>query len=248
MVGIILAAGNGVRLKNSTGGDGCKALRKINDSYLIEYALKNFVDLEIDKVVIVVGKQGELIKSTLGYEYNGMALSYVHQPHQKGLINALMQALNTIENNESIVLQLADEIFVNLEVENIKNYISEMACDFYCGFTYEDNAEKIKGNFSIETDENSIMKECTEKPTIIVNKIKGTGFCIFKYNSVQILKSIYSEDDNTPNDLCDFLNYLISNNKKGLAFCLAEREFNINTASDITEAEAFLHKAKTNQI
>lgn len=239
MVGVILAAGNGVRLKNSTGEDGCKALRKINDIHLIEFALNNFIELGIDKVIIVVGKQGELIKNAIGYEYKDIVVSYAYQPHQKGLINAFVHALDVIINDEDVVLQLADEIFIDLKAENIKTLISKMAYDFYCGITYESNPEKIKNNFSIETDENSIVKKCTEKPSVVMNNIKGTGFCIFKNTSIQLLKSIYDENTNTPNDLCDYLNYLITESKKGLAFCLAEKEFNINTVSDLTEAEKF---------
>ncbi len=240
MVGVILAAGNGVRLRNSTGEDVCKALRKINDTYLIEFALNNLVKLDVEKAIIVIGKQGELIKSTIGYEYKGIKISYACQLEQKGLINAFVQALDIMSDDENVILQLADEIFVGLKAENIKALTNEMSYDFYCGFTYENDPEKIKNNFSIETDDFSIMKKCTEKPHIVVNNIKGTGFCIFKHNSVQMLKGLYDENTNTPNDLCDYFNYLISNDKQGLAFCLAQKEFNINTAVDLTEAEKFL--------
>lgn len=239
MVGVILAAGNGVRLKNSTGEDGCKPLRIINDIHLIEFALNNYIELGIGKVIIVVGKQGELVKNAIGYEYKGIEVSYAYQPHQRGLINAFIYALDAISNDEDVVLQLADEIFIDLKAENIKTHISEMTYDFYCGVTYENNLEKIKNNFSIETDENSIVRKCTEKPSVVINNIKGTGFCIFKNTSIQLLKSVYDENTNTPNDLCDYLNYLIAENKKGLAFCLAEKEFNINTLSDLTEAESY---------
>ncbi len=241
MVGVILAAGNGVRLRTSTGGDGCKALRKINDTYLIELALNNFVDLELDKVIIVVGQQGEMIKNAMGYEYKGIKISYSYQAQQKGLINAFVQALDSIDEGEDVVLQLVDEILVDLKADSIKALAKEMAFDFYCGITYENNPEKIKNNFSVETDGDLIIEKCTEKPSVVVNNIKGTGFCIFRHNAVQILKSIYNEAENTPNELCDFLNFLISENKKGMAFCLAEREFNINTASDLSEAENYFN-------
>ncbi len=242
MVGVILAAGDGTRLKNSVGENICKALTKINDKYLIEFALNNLVEIGVNKAVIVVGKQGELIENTIGYEYKGIEISYVYQLEQKGLINAFIQALNVINSDENVILQLADEIFVELKTENIKHLISKMAYDFYCGITYENNLEKIKGNFSVETDENSLLKKCIEKPSVVTNNIKGTGFCIFNADTIRILKSIYDKENNIPNDLCDFLNYLTSQDKKGLAFCLAEREFNINTAFDIIEAENFLNK------
>lgn len=238
MVGIILAAGNGERLKKSSGTDGCKAWTKIHHMHLIEFALENLMQLNINKVVIVVGKQGDLIKDAIGYEYKDLEVSYVYQSNQKGLINAFVQALQVID--DSVVLQLADEIFIDLKADDVKNYINEMDCDFYCGITYEDNQEKIRNNFSVETDENSFIRKCIEKPSIVTNNIKGTGFCIFKHNVVKWLKDTYDEITNTPNDLCDFLNSLVNENKKGLAFCLAQKEFNINTLSDLEEVKAFL--------
>lgn len=238
MIGVILAAGKGTRLKKSTGEYGCKALKKINDMYLIEFALNNLIDLDISKVVIVIGQQGEMIKNTIGDKYKGIKISYAYQPFQKGLINAFVQAIDEIKSNEDVVLQLADEIFINFNANNIKTYINEMLYDFYCGITYENNYEKIKNNFSIEVDNTAIIKKCTEKPVVVTNNLKGTGFCIFKYHTLQMLKSIYDENSNTPEDLCDYLNYLISKKEKGITFCVAEKEFNINTLSDLKEAEA----------
>lgn len=240
MIGVVLAAGKGTRLRKCTGECNCKALKKIDDMYLIEFALNNLIDLDISRVVIVIGQQGELIKKTIGDKYKGLKVSYAYQPYQKGLINAFVQALDVIESNEDVVLQLADEIFIDLKAEDIKTYISKMFFDFYCGITYENNYEKIKNNFSIEIDENSNIKKCTEKPRVVSNNIKGTGFCIFKHSVLKLLKNIYDENSNIPNDLCDYLNYLIGEGKRGLAFCLAEKEFNINTPFDLKEAEDHL--------
>ena len=105
MVGIILAAGDGTRLKNSTGEDCCKALKKINNMHLIEFALNNLVELNIDRVCVVVGKQGALIKEAIGYTYKGMQISYVCQKEQKGLINAFMHGIGSLEENEDVILQ-----------------------------------------------------------------------------------------------------------------------------------------------
>ena len=241
MIGIILAAGDGTRLKNSTGEDCCKALKKINDTYLIEYALNNLVELGIDRACVVIGKQGELIKEAIGAEYKGLKISYVLQKQQKGLMNALVQAIDSLDKTEDILLQLADEIFVGLKTEDIKSAISEMSSDFYCGVTYDENPDKIKNNFSVVSDENQVIEKCTEKPKTVINNIKGTGFCIFSAESVRALKLMYNESSNIPNDLCDYMNSLIAQGKKGTALVVAEKEFNINTLADVQEATAFLN-------
>lgn len=242
MIGVILAAGNGTRLNNSTGEVSCKALRKVAGKHLIEFALDNLIKLNIDKVCIVVGQEGNLIKDTVGYGYRGLEISYVFQKQQKGLINALMQAIDFIGKNEDIVLQLADEILIGFKSENIKSAIYDNFIDFHCGVTYEEDAQKIKNNFSVEIYGDSIIQKCTEKPKVTVNNIKGTGFCVFKDSALDLLNNIYDEDKNTPNDLCDYMNKLIESGNKGKILVVAEKEFNINTAADLEEAKNFLEE------
>lgn len=239
MVGIVLAAGDGTRLKNNTGEECCKVLQKVNNTQLLEFALNNLIALNVTNALVVVGKYEDLIKNVIGDEYKGLKITYVHQPHQIGLGNAFVQALKHMSSADDVILQLADEIFVDFKSELVKKLINADEYDFYCGVTYETNVEKIKANYSVETDENLIIKKCTEKPTVVENNIKGTGFCIFKSEALQYLKKTYNEIDNAPSDLCDYMNCLVAEGRKGLAFCLAEREFNINTVSDLAEARDF---------
>lgn len=238
MVGVILAAGDGKRLKESSKEDCCKPLIKIKGKRLIEYALDNLIDLGISKAYIVVGKEGDLIKSVLGEKYSCLKLFYVVQEEQNGLIDAFAQAVKVLDRSESVVLQLSDEIFTDLKVEKIKSCIKTENYDFYCGITYEDDADKIKNNFSVETDNEGRIIECVEKPDKVISNIKGTGFCVFSSQALQSLSENYSESSNI-NDLCDYMNFLISKNKKGLVLHVAEKEFNINTFSDLYEVKTY---------
>ncbi len=236
MTGIILAAGDGVRFNNSTGYECCKALNKINNMHLIEFALDNLVNLNISDCIVVVGAFAKEIKTALKENYKGIKLTYVEQPSRKGVINALMMALSVIDPDKKIVLQLADEVFSGFNIEEIKNNVEKAEYDFYCGITYEENVERVKNNYSVDADADMNLKKCTEKPETVVNNIKGTGFCIFNVSSLDYLKDIYDENKNTPYDLCDYLNLLVQAEKKGLCLCVAEREFNINTYSELVEA------------
>ena len=236
MVGVILAAGDGRRLKASSKEECCKPLIKLKGKRLIEYALDNLIDLGISQAYIVVGKEGDLIKKNLGSQYKGLELFYVVQAQQIGLINAFMQAIFFIGSDESVVLQLSDEIFVDLKIENIKTSMAAEEYDFYCGVTFEDDSEKIKNNFSVDIDDEGILIGCIEKPVEVINNIKGTGFCIFSSQAVQVLTENYPGNRNI-NDLCDYMNFLISENKKGFALHIAEKEFNINTFLDLYEVQ-----------
>ena len=239
MVGVILAAGDGKRLKSSSKEDCCKPLIKVNGKRLIEYALDNLLKLGVDKTYIVVGKEGNLIKKVLGNNYSQLQLLYVVQEEQNGLIDAFMQAVKVIDNKESIVFQLSDEIFIGLEAEKIKQSIRDSLYDFYCGVTIEDDPEKIKCNYSVEINEYKLIKKCTEKPTLVFNNIKGTGFCIFSSKTLQILRNIQNVNDEKLYDLCDYLNYLSAANQKGVALNIAAKEFNINTFADLFEVQDY---------
>lgn len=241
MVGVILAAGDGTRLKMSTGQDICKALRKINSRPLIEYALNNLIELGVTKVYIVVGKQGDLIRSAIGNNYESINVHYVYQQEQKGLINAFVQALKEIDDDKTVILQLSDEIFIDLNVDSIKNILKTNKFDFYCGVTPEEIEEKIKNNFSVETDSDSLLVNCIEKPQVVTNNIKGTGFTIFNGKIQKIIKETYELTPDKLCDLCDSFNYLVASGYRGLVFSVAKKEFNINTVSDLTEAESFLN-------
>lgn len=234
MIGVILAAGDGTRLTKSTGQNICKPLKKINNKHLLEYSLDNLVELEANEVYIVVGKQGDLIKEAFGNEYKGLNVHYVYQQEQKGLMNAFVEALNVMNCDETVILQLSDEIFIDLKIEEIKKAIQK-DFDFYCGITFEDDIEKIKNNFSVEMNEDFSLVKCVEKPKIVTNNIKGTGFTIFNAKTLEVIKA------NTElHDLCDSFNYLTETGYRGLALNIAEREFNINTIEDLEEAERFL--------
>lgn len=244
MIGIILAAGDGVRLKNSTGQNSCKVLNKIDDKYLIQHALDNLSELDVQVCIIVVGSFADDIKNAVTDNYNGIKICYVRQAIRNGVINALMCALPEITDGEAVILQLADEIFDEFDATNIKTIVEKAEYDFYCGITYEENSEKIKANYSVETDCDMLLSSCIEKPKKTINNMKGTGFCVFGAESIEILKSIYREEDNNPCDLCDFMNYLISHGKKGLCVPVAEKEFNINTIEELKQARDYFSEQR----
>lgn len=233
MTGVILAAGDGTRLKSSSKESCCKPLTKIKNKHLITYSLDNLLRLNVAEAHIVIGKEGSLIKRSLGNEYCGIRLNYIYQQEQKGLTDAFVKALNTINDHKSVILQLSDEIFANLKDKEIRKMLKENNADFYCGITRESNPEKIKGNFRVETDNRRRLIKCIEKPDIITDDIKGTGFSIFNRKSVKLI----TDNADRLSDLCDCFNFLTDSGLTGITFTVADREFNINTATDLVEAE-----------
>lgn len=239
MVGVILAAGSGARF-----GDAgcCKALKRVNNITLIEFALNNLITLAVEDVCIVIGTHSEIIRASLGNRYKGIKIQYTYQDKPVGLINALTQAIAFVPEGESVCLQLADELFIGLKSESIKNTLAQMNSDFYCGITVEEDPEKIRQNYSVDICEGSRITKCVEKPTFVANSFKGTGMCFFSYEMLQRLSQVYDIGTGRPYDLCDFVNLLIAEGKTVSALCVADKEFNINTPEDLEDATAFVRR------
>ena len=79
MQAIILAAGMGKRLSPLTD-EYPKSLVKVNGKPLIINALDILASYGIERTVIVVGYKHEMLIEAIGYNYNGMAISYVENP------------------------------------------------------------------------------------------------------------------------------------------------------------------------
>lgn len=239
MVGIILAAGSGSRLGEAFGKELCKPLVKIAGKHLIEYSLENLFALNVERIYIVVGRHRESIEQKIGGAYNGVPVNYVVQENPVGLVNAIAAAAEYIDDDA--VLQLSDEIFINPDTARLADELKKGA-DIICGVTTEDNPEKIKANYSVEVNGNGELTSCTEKPRVVNNRLKGTGFCAFSRESVKTLVREYDGAMNVPNDLCDFINILIKRGRRGIAVEIAEKEYNINTAEDAAVANKELER------
>lgn len=76
MKAVILAAGNGIRLRPLTERIP-KGLVEIEGKALLEYSLENIAQASIQGAVIVIGRLGNMIADRLGDSYAGVNIGYV---------------------------------------------------------------------------------------------------------------------------------------------------------------------------
>ena len=79
MQAIILAAGMGKRLGEYTH-DNTKCMLEVNGIRLIDRALAAIKEVNVTKVVLVVGYKGQNVKNYVGTEYQGIPIEYVENP------------------------------------------------------------------------------------------------------------------------------------------------------------------------
>lgn len=107
---IILAAGQGKRLIPLTK-DMPKCLLKVKKRTILEYALDFIERNGIRKVTIIVGYKKEKVHQLIKYEYNGIDIDYIYNPHYSDKDNIYSLFLAKPKMLEDIVILNSDVIF-----------------------------------------------------------------------------------------------------------------------------------------
>jgi len=108
---VIPAAGKGTRLGNLTKAN-TKGMLEVNGENLISRALKNISYLDVSKIIIIIGYEGENLKKYIGDNYNGIPISYVWNKEYETTNNiySIFLAKNEIIKDDSIFIE-SDLIF-----------------------------------------------------------------------------------------------------------------------------------------
>ena len=111
MQAIILAAGMGKRLGEYTKNN-TKCMVKVNGTTLIDRVLKQLSRLRLNRIIIVVGYEGEKLISHIGTEYMGQKIEYINNPiyDKTNNIYSLALAKDKMQEDDTVLLE-SDLIF-----------------------------------------------------------------------------------------------------------------------------------------
>lgn len=122
MQAIILAAGMGKRLGEYTESN-TKCMVPVNGTKLIDRSLSQLSRLNLSRVVIVVGYEGQKLMDYLGNEYNGLKIEYVINPiyDKTNNIYSLALAKDLMQEDDTLLLEsdlIYEDGLFNLLLEN----------------------------------------------------------------------------------------------------------------------------------
>ncbi len=111
MQAIILAAGMGKRLGEYTK-ENTKCMVPVNGVPLIDRTLRQLSKLSLNRVVIVIGYEGQKLKDYIGNERNGLKIEYVNNPiyDKTNNIFSLALAKDKLAEDDSLLIE-SDLIF-----------------------------------------------------------------------------------------------------------------------------------------
>lgn len=106
MQAIILAAGMGKRLGELTKGN-TKCMIKVNGITLIDRVLKQLSKLNLNKIVLVIGFQGQKLREYIGDTYLDTPIEYVYNPifDKTNNIYSLYLAKKQLQEDDTILLE-----------------------------------------------------------------------------------------------------------------------------------------------
>lgn len=123
MKAIILAAGEGVRMKPLTD-DTPKPMLLLNGKPILEHILSSLPN-KVDRVILVVGYLNQQIHDYFGHHYRHLKIDYVIQPEKLGTYRALELCKDMINDEDKFIVTYADDLH---GAENFKNCSESENC------------------------------------------------------------------------------------------------------------------------
>lgn len=121
MQAIILAAGMGKRLGDLTRNN-TKCMVKVNGVPLIDRALTQLSRLDLSRVIMVIGYEGEKLRAHVGDCYKGLKITYIENPvyDKTNNIYSLSLARKELQEDDTLLIE-SDLIFEGQLLDKLVN-------------------------------------------------------------------------------------------------------------------------------
>lgn len=237
MKALILAGGRGKRL-DALSMNRNKCMVTFAKRPVIQFSLDCAASTTVEEIIIVVGYRAEEIINYYGNRYKNKRIKYVIQYEQKGLVHAIECARETI-GKDNFMLLLGDEILVNPKHQAMIDEYKKIKKKTFaiCGVLKVKDIKMIKRTYTlIQNDENQIFR-LVEKPRNPLNKLMGTGDCIFNNRIFDYIPYTPIHHERSEKELPDLIQCAIDDGRQVKSFIICDRYVNINSKSDIKLAE-----------
>lgn len=205
---VIMAAGQGTRMKSKVP----KVLHKVLDKTMIDYIIDASIDSGIEDICVVVGNKSAMVKAMLGDR-----VKYAVQKEQLGTGHAVMQAEEFINSCENVIVLNGDLPLI--KSDTIKNLAEIHIKENNSATLITVDAENPEGYGRIVRDKNMLFDKIIEQKDVTEeeNKIKEINAGAYIFNSkdvIEALKEIKTNNEQKEYYLTDVLEILKNKNKK----------------------------------
>ncbi len=193
MKGVILAAGEGNRLKPITSTTP-KPMIPLAGRPLLEYTISGLKAAGIDEILLIVGYKQEIIKDYFDNgKLFGVNITYITQEEYLGTANAVGYAKDYISSNEDFMLMYGDLVVESEVFFEVVSKFSELQSEGLISLFQVDNPQAY-GIISVNSE--GFITKITEKPTPELNLGNLANAGIFVFNSL-----IFEAIEKTPKSI-----------------------------------------------
>jgi len=208
---VLLCGGSGARLKPFTEYAANKALIPLNEHFVIDYPMNTLVKMGIKRITVILGGEhfADIVSYLKGGEAFGVEINYVFQREANGIAAAINLAKPYVEQEDSFVVLLADNIYS----EPIK--WDDKYPDWFAQIAITTSNELFRfGVASLDSDApNGRIKKIEEKPQVIDNTLSNyaiTGCYMFNRDYFSMFKRL-KKSTRQEFEITDILNQYLEN-------------------------------------
>lgn len=238
MIGVVLAGGFGTRMGNLPDNIN-KCTLKVLEKSIIRHNIDNLARTTfIKKCIIVLGYGAESVIKQLKNDSLSLKIEYCYQKRQNGLLPALEEAVQLIDDD--FLLLLGDE-FVYMP-NYIQAYKKFQHSNYECiiGVVNKIDIEFLKSNYTLRSNAYGECSNFIEKPSSMNdNNYIGTGNIIFKKNVKDFVKILTNKGET---DLIDLLNYILQMGGTIGKYSIGKFYRNINTLRDLEKVQKYMER------
>ncbi len=221
---VILAAGKGTRMLPLTEKIP-KPLQKVCGKNLIEWKLE-MLPLEVARIVMVIGYEGEQIRTYFGNTWRGRKIDYVVQEKLNGTGGALWSAQRMLP--ERFMVMMGDDLYGRADIAHLLHY------DFALGVIPVSDCE-IGGR--VATNSDATLKEVIEGRQYVSQGFLNAGIYMLRdsiFSTSLCLASNGTEEYGLPQTLALFAH------TTPVAVIALNNWMQITTPIDLKRAEQFV--------
>lgn len=235
MIGVVLAAGRGRRLRPLTGNQP-KALLEVAGKPLVAWSLGTLAALRPERIVLVVGSGREKIVARIGRRFGGVPVEYAHQPAPTGSAAALLAAESLMGEAEVIAVINGDNVFAaGLEFVLDQHVSDGRDATLLVERLPPDSAEQ--GICRVEED--GRVSRIVEHPTAAQREegVVSAGFYVFRRSPLCNACRRVPAAPNGEREIAEAINLMISEGLNVGAAWLTGMRINVNWPKDLERAE-----------
>lgn len=161
MKAMILAAGEGTRIRDITDGEIPKPMVDLGQGPLLLHTVNQLVDFGVDEIVINLHHRGDTIRNFFGDEWRGTPIYYSEEDDLLGTAGGVGEVRERFE--DSFILVYGD-VLTDLDFEKFIDYHERKNSDATM-LVYEEDDEHLVESSIIVTDQENEVQQFLEKPS-----------------------------------------------------------------------------------